>query len=111
MVAHSPAPHGPTFTCAPSCASQRPLGSADAEPAQNSAKIVTAAAAQSLGSFMIRILSARAARASPNLYLAAPFMPKKAGDSSRARLLTPKLVASSAKVRARKGYMSDAWRD
>jgi hypothetical protein len=71
MVAHSAAPHGPTFTCAPSCASQRPLGSADAEPAQNSAKIVTVAAAQSLGSFMIRILSARAARASPNLYLTA----------------------------------------
>jgi hypothetical protein len=55
MVAHSPAPHGPTFTCAPSCASQRPLGSADAEPAQNGAKIVTAAAAQSLGSFMLPI--------------------------------------------------------
>ena len=48
MVAHRAAPQGPTFTRAPSCASQRPFGSADADPAQKSAEIVTAAAAQSL---------------------------------------------------------------
>src|ERR1700757_2483634 len=69
MVAHSAPPHGPTFTWAPSCASQRPLGSAEAVPAQESAQSVTAAAAQSLGSFMARILPTCSARASPNLNL------------------------------------------
>ena len=90
MVAHSPAPHGPTFTCAPSCASQRPLGSADAEPAQNSAKIVTAAAAQSLGSFMLPIF------VSPGYFEQAQILTyrrlarkKSPGLPSRARLLSP----------------------
>ena len=40
-LAHSAAPHGPTFTWAPSCASQRPLGS-DAALALNSMQTVTA---------------------------------------------------------------------
>src|SRR5437773_2542713 len=90
MVAHSAAPHGPTFTRAPSCASQRPLGSAEAVPAQSSAKTVAAAAAPSPGRFMGRILSALNARASPNLNLAGGLRAqKKPGTFARARLLNP----------------------
>src|SRR5215475_12937273 len=69
MVAQSAAPHGPTFTWAPSCASQTPFGSADAAPAHKSAQSVTAAAAQRPETLMVPILSALNAGASPNLNL------------------------------------------
>jgi hypothetical protein len=78
MVAHRAAPHGPTFTCAPSCASQRPLGSADAAPAHQSADTIPPATAQ--GSFIIPILSAFSAPASPNLNIPIELCAKKAQD-------------------------------
>ena len=77
MVAQSAAPHGPTFTWAPSCASQRPFGSADADPAHKSAQSVTATAAQRLGTFMVPILAALNSGAARNLTLPDGCAPKK----------------------------------
>src|SRR6516162_6845238 len=52
MVAHSAAPQGPTRTWAPSCACQRPLGSASADPALTSTDKTIAETPQTLHHLM-----------------------------------------------------------
>ena len=58
MVAHSAAPQGPTRTWAPSCASQRPLGSASADPALTSTDKTIAETPQTLHHLMCYIVPA-----------------------------------------------------